>query len=229
MCGDVVRNPKYSFFQKAVIVLYICLAALIVLLPIFWLFKKTQNGWGPDAAIVVLTLTFIVVIIIIVGGVGIGLGIDYAIRHHRLIFREPMPGSWGEKIIKLWGYTITAVGKKEEHMPIIQKASVAIQTELITIPEKAKRRGRKPSFPLPKWIEVALIWELRDPIFDTFSLSDIIAQKLGTASNGEPIIGDGAYYGTWRIPAIREINRLGLTSSPLSENLQGQGEVKELV
>ena len=94
------------------------------------------------------------------------------------------------------------------------------------IPEKAKRRGRRPTFTLTRWMDVALVWELRDPNFHTFSLSDVISQKLGKAPNGAPIMGDGVYYSTWRIPAIREINRLKLTSRPLSEDLQSDDKEK---
>jgi len=167
-----------------------------------------------------LTLTFIEVVVIVAGGMGIGLCIDYAIRRRKFIFRSPQPGNWVERTIKMWGYNVTAqLEKKEESIVSLSEVNDTIPIVGTPIPEKAKRRGRKPVFPITRWMEVALIWELRDPIFDAFSLSDVIAQKLGTATNGEPIIGDGAYYATWRIPAIQEINRLGLTSRPLSENL----------
>ena len=74
-----------------------------------------------------------------------------------------------------------------------------------------------------------MVWELRDPNFDIFSLSDVISQKLGVTANGEPIIGDGAYYATWRILAIREINRLELTKIPLSEDLRSGDKVERII
>jgi hypothetical protein len=250
----IAQIQKYSFSRKAVILFYIGLSALIVLAPLIWLFDTIQIHWGEDAAIIVLTLTFIVVIVIVVGSMGIGLCIDYAICRRKLIFHSPKPGNWIERVIKMWGHNLTDPPKKEEKCflpcPAISRTCYnmagplgpeaksvltdpgASNTKPIKggpIPERAKRRGRRPSFPLPKWMEVALVWELRDPIFDTFTLSDVIAQKLGKTANGEPIISDGAYYATWRLPAIQEINRLGLTSRPLSEDLQSNDEVKELL
>jgi hypothetical protein len=250
----IARIRKYSFSRKAVILFHIGLSALIVLAPLIWLFDKIQIQWGEDAAIIVLTLTFIVVIVIVAGSMGIGLCIDYAICRRKYIFHSPKPGNWVERVIKMWGHNLTDSPKKEAKCflpclstsricynmadpPDLEPKSVltdpgASNTKPITgepIPERAKRRGRRPSFPLPRWMEVALVWELRDPIFDTFTLSDVISQKLGKAPNGEPIIGDGAYYATWRLPAIQEINRLGLTSCPLSEDLQSNDEVKELL
>lgn len=250
----MARIQKYSSSRKAVILFHVGLSALTVLVPLIWLFDKIQIHWGEDAAIVVLTLTFIVIIIIVAGGMAIGLGIDYAIRRRKFIFRSPKPGNWVERTIKIWGHTVTDPPRKEEKCllpcPAISRtcynqadhpeteekaelpASGANNSKPIPgepIPERAKRRGRRPSFPLPRWMEVALVWELRDPIFDTFTLSGIISQKLGKAPNGEPIIGDGAYYATWRLPAIREINRLGLTNNPLSEDLQSNDEVRELL
>jgi hypothetical protein len=250
----IAQIRKYSFSRKAVILFHIGLSALIVLAPLIWLFDTIQIHWGEDAAIIVLTLTFIVVIVIVAGSMGIGLCIDYAICRRKFIFHSPKPGNWVERVIRIWGHNLADPPKKEakcflpcpvtsqtcttviDH-PKLAPKSVLANPEASTIkpiagepiPERAKRRGRRPSFPLPRWMDVALVWELRDPIFDTFTLSDVISQKLGKAPNGEPIIGDGAYYATWRLPAIREINRLGLTNHPLSEDLQSNDEVRELL
>ena len=227
MSIQLVGISKYLFSRKVVIFFFIIVAALIVLAPLLWLFEKIQNGWGQDAAIVVLTLTFIVVIIIVAGGMGIGLCVDCAIRRRKFIFRSPQSGNWIERTRQIWGHNMPNLSDAEDQLvpdvPDVEGTMLIISEPL---PVKAKRRGRRPTFPLPRWMEVALVWELRDPIFDTFTLSDVISQKLGTAANGEPIIGDGAYYATWRILAIQEINRLGLTSRPLSEDLQISDKLK---
>lgn len=227
MFRKVTRKPKYTFKQQAVIFLHFLLSALAVLAPMSWLFDKIQNHWGSDAAIVVTSFTFIIVIIIVSCGMCIGICIDFAIRRRKFVFRSPQAGGWVERIIKMWGYTLSYLPEEEEQMLGTEKHSAATTPESgeplpsagILIPEKPIRRGRRVTYPLPKWIEVALMWELRDPLFDNFTLSDVIAQKIGTAPNGEPIIGDGAYR-RMRLRAIREINRLGLTNNPLSEKLR---------
>jgi hypothetical protein len=247
----IARIQNYSSSRKAVILFHICLSALTVLVPLIWLFDKIEIRWGEDAAIVSLTLAFIMVIFIVAGGMGFGLCVDYAIRRRLFIFRSPKPGNWVERTIKIWGHNLTDLPKKEATCSLpcpvtsrachnltdlsekgatlvsaIPEANEPIPFTGEPIPEKAKRRGRRPTFTLTRWMDVAMVWELRDPNFHTFSLSDVISQKLGTATNGSPIMGDGVYYSTWRIPAIREINRLKMTSRPLSEDLRSDDKEK---
>jgi hypothetical protein len=69
------------------------------------------------------------------------------------------------------------------------------------------RRGRKPTFPLERWIPIALKWENRDPIRDAFTLGELIAEHLGTNSDGSPIVSEQTYYSVWRQRAINEIRQ----------------------
>ena len=69
------------------------------------------------------------------------------------------------------------------------------------------RRGRKPTFPLERWIPIAMKWENRDPIRDAFTLGELIAEHLGTNSDGSPVVSEQTYYSIWRKRAMNEIRR----------------------
>jgi len=79
--------------------------------------------------------------------------------------------------------------------------------EVLTIINRPKRRGRKPTFPLEAWLPIAAKWENRDPIRDAFTLEDLIRESLGENSDGSPVVSAQSYYSTWRERAMEELQR----------------------
>ena len=193
------NTSKYSFFQKAFILFCIAVFVLVLILPMIWFFEGIEARWGSSIGVGNYTLMYIAIFTFATICIAISLSIDYAIRHRKLLFRSPQPGSWAELIMAIWIYTNPCSS--------------------FQLSEKAKRRGRKSAFTLDEWNEVTLKWEQRDQTRNDFTLGDVIKEKLGMTINKEPIVSESTYYKIWRIRSIRDINHRQLTKSPLSEDL----------
>jgi hypothetical protein len=219
MSQTFIRHPKYSRKQWAVLLFCLKVSALLVCVPLFWLFYKMRLNWGDDIAHIILAFVSFGLLVVVLMGAGIGLAIDYAIRRRKFIFRDPQPGSRIYGMVRVWGYDILETQASElEPPPPDTKTLPDLPDEPYTLPEKARRKGRKPQFNVKDWAKVALKWEQRDPTFDLFTLEQVICQELGKHPNGAPIMSEKAYRGTWRIRAIRYINQHGLAKKPLSED-----------
>jgi hypothetical protein len=112
-----------------------------------------------------------------------------------------------EIILYLWGFELKCEAIAE--IPPLPPPPISIpeMEEIMVAPHKPRRRGRKPTFPLERWLPIAAQWENRDPIRDAFTLGELIAEHLGTNSDGTPIVSEQAYYTTWRPRAIPELQR----------------------
>ena len=81
--------------------------------------------------------------------------------------------------MNLWGYELKE--KDANQNPTITPEPQMIESfDLFNMPT---RRGRKPTFPLERWIPIAMKWENRDPIRNAFTLGELIAEHLGTNTN----------------------------------------------
>jgi hypothetical protein len=196
----------------------------------FWIYNNLIASWGELAAQALLTVVLILTLSIMAASFGGAYILDRSIRQRRFIFTDPKPGTWAERILQIWGYQIQI----ETEAPAAPANSVAESVpaeastgEIIYIPEKPKRLGRRPDFTVEGWIKVALRWELRDPQFDAFSLSEVIGQELGTNADGSPIMSEQSYYKKWRLKAVREINRRHLSTSLIPEKLREKPRGKQ--
>lgn len=197
------RSRKHGLIQKALLVALLVVAVMVVSASINWTYLKMKSGVGEEAAQVAVALQVIIVLILAATSLGFTYLMDWAIRRQRFIFRTPIKGGCVKAILRIWGYQIRC-----QEQPGIQTAAVL---DLSTAPElmldKPKRRGRKPTFPLDRWLPIAAKWENRDPIRDAFTLGELIAQHLGTNPDGTPIVSEQTYYTTWRSRAIKELQR----------------------
>jgi hypothetical protein len=203
----IFRPRKYGPIQKVLLVSILIGAILVVLQSVNWAYHKIQGGVGEEAAQVTVALQVVVVLILIMTGLGLAYLMDWAIRRQRFIFRTPpQQGSCAEAIVRIWGYDVHC--QEETDLPAIPALDLPINAETYPIlPEKPKRRGRKPTFPLDRWLPIAAKWESRDPILDAFTLGELIAEHLGTNPDGTPIVSEQTYYTTWRPRAIKELQR----------------------
>ena len=107
--------------------------------------------------------------------------------------------------MNLWGYELKAKETLQTttNVPALEPQMIE-PFDLFTVPA---RRGRKPTFPLERWLPIAAQWENRDPIRDAFTLGELIAEHLGTNSDGSPIVSEQTYYSVWRQRAIEELQQ----------------------
>ncbi len=202
----IFRPRKYGPIQKVSLVSILIGAILVVLLSVNWAYHKIQNGVGEEVAQVTVSLQVVAVLVLIMIGLGLAILVDWAIKHQRFIFRTPQEGSCAEFIVRIWGYDVQC--QEETNLPPIPAPDLSIHTEAYPVPpDKPKRRGRKPTFPLERWLPITAKWENRDPILDAFTLGELIIEHLGTNPDGTPIVSEQTYYTTWRPRAIKELQR----------------------
>ena len=181
------------------------IAVIIVFLDVIWWYRNFESGLGT--VIAQAAIAYHVIILFVMVGIGVGLGyfMDRMICQRRSIFRNPQKGGWVEIFMHIWGYELQEdKAPKLESQPEQQEPSMIEPFMLLDLPT---RRGRKPTFPLERWIPIALKWENRDPIRDAFTLGELIAEHLGTNSDGSPIVSEQTYYSVWRKRAVNEIRR----------------------
>lgn len=197
-----IRSKKYNSPKKVILLLLLKIAIVGIFLQIVWSYHNLEEGLGTSVAKIVIAYHVVFLMLLVLGGIGLGHWIDQMIRLKRSIFHDPQKGSWTEAFMNLWGYEV-----KEKETPQTQQTS-ASEMELVkpfdpfNLPT---RRGRKPTFPLERWIPIAMKWENRDPIRDAFTLGELIAEHLGTNSDGSPIVSEQTYYSVWRQRAMDEI------------------------
>lgn len=181
------------------------IALIGIFLQITWSYHSLETGLGAAVAQVAIAYHVVFLLILVAAGIGLGHWIDQLIRLKRSIFHHPQKGSWTEAFMNLWGYELK---EKETTQTKIDASTPEPQMiepfDLFNMPA---RRGRKPTFPLERWLPIAMKWENRDPIRDAFTLGELIAEHLGTNSDGSPIVSEQTYYSVWRRRAIDEVRR----------------------
>ena len=184
-----------------ILIVLLKIALIGILLHITWSYHNLETGLGTAVAQVAIMYHVVLLMILVAVGIGLGLWIDRMIRLRSSIFHDPPKGSWTEAFMNLWGYELK---EKDANQIAAPEPQMIEPFDLFTMPA---RRGRKPTFPLERWIPIAMKWENRDTIRDAFTLGELIAEHLGTNSDGSPIVSEQTYYSVWRQRAIDEIRR----------------------
>lgn len=196
---SLIRAKKYGSPKKMILLALLKIALVGIFLQITWSYHSLENGLGKAVAQVAIMYHVVLLSILVAAGIGLGHWIDQMIRLKRSIFHDPPKGGWTEAFMNLWGYELK---EKDANQTTATEPQMIESFDLFNMPT---RRGRKPTFPLERWIPIAMKWENRDPIRDAFTLGELIAEHLGTNSDGSPIVSEQTYYSVWRQRAMDEI------------------------
>ena len=199
----LIRAKKYGSPKKMILLALLKIALVGLVLQITWSYNSLESGLGAAVAQVAIMYHVVLLMILVVAGIGLGHWIDQLIRMKRSIFHHPQKGSWTEAFMNLWGYEL----KEKDAVLTLTSPTEPQIIEPFDLFNMPARRGRKPTFPLERWIPIAMKWENRDPIRDAFTLGELIAEHLGTNSDGSPIVSEQTYYSIWRQRAMDEIRR----------------------
>ena len=195
---------KSALIKKLILLFFFFSACMVVFLDITWSYRIFASGMGTRLAQAVIAYHVVLLLGMVAVGIGLGYWVDRMIRQKKSIFSSPNKGSWTEVFMKLWGHE--SIGEENTPLEIDSVPEPNPDTrepfELLDLPA---RRGRKPTFPLERWLPIAVQWENRDPIRDAFTLAELISDHLGTNADGSPIVSEQTYYSTWRPRAIAEI------------------------
>jgi hypothetical protein len=197
---------KYGFLKKVTLAFFILIACLIVFLDVRWSYHAFESGMGTPMAQVAIAYHVLLLLGMIVAGVVLGHRLDQMMSQRRSIFHSPARGSWTETLMNLWGYEVKSEDQITEKINSVPSAEQDAADDMVLL-DLPTRRGRKPTFPLERWLPITLQWENRDPIRDAFTLGELISEHLGTNPDGSPIVSEQTYYSTWRPRAIAELRR----------------------
>lgn len=200
---SLIKAKKYGSPKKMILLALLKFSLVGIFLQITWSYHSLESGLGAAMAQVAIMYHVVLLMILVVAGIGLGHWIDQLICLKRSIFHHPQKGSWTEAFMNLWGYEL----KEKQALPTETIAPEPQMIEPFDLFNMPARRGRKPTFPLERWIPIAMKWENRDPIRDAFTLGELIAEHLGTNSDGSPIVSEQTYYSVWRQRAMDEIRR----------------------
>jgi hypothetical protein len=200
---SLIRAKKYGSPKKMILLALLKIALVGLFLQLTWSYHSLESGLGAAVAQVAIMYHVVLLMILVVVGIGLGHWIDQMICRKKSIFHHPQKGSWTEAFMNLWGHEL----KEKEAVQTQTTAPEPQMIESFDLFNMPTRRGRKPTFPLERWIPIAMKWENRDPIRDAFTLGELIAEHLGTNSDGSPIVSEQTYYSVWRQRAIDEIRR----------------------
>jgi len=175
-----------------------------VFLPIAWVYKKLKLGIGMDVAQITLTFAMVILLGIILAGMGLAYFVDRAIQKQSFIFRALKPGTWVNALIGAWGFVL--VEEQPEDGTIPTQNPVPEVEDLLAVLNRPRRRGRKPTYSIDRWKRIVLKWENRDPLRDTMTLADLLAEEFGTYADGSPKMTEQSYY-DWRNRVFAELKK----------------------
>ncbi len=201
----IFRSKKYGPIQKVMLYLSLIGAGLLVFVPVAWAYHKIQMGVGVEVAQTVLAFEVAFLLVLTFTGFALGYLMDWAIRHRRFVFHAPQQGGWIETLIRLWGYELNCCDQAGE-FPASFSDKSQNKDEILALINRPRRRGRKPTFSIDQWKRVVLKWENRDPLRDTFTLSELLAEQFGTYADGSPRMADQSYY-AWRDRVLVELQQ----------------------
>ena len=209
----VFRARKYGSIKKMILLTLLMIAIVVVYLDVAWSYQSFESGMGAGMAQVAIAYHVVLLLGMAAAGVGLGHWVDLRICQKRSIFHSPRKGSWTEAFMNLWGYELESEEETASGIDTISKTNPGMIEPFVLL-DLPTRRGRKPTFPLERWLPIAVKWENRDPIRDAFTLGELISEHLGINSDGSPIVSEQTYYSIWRPRAIAELRQLAKSKRP---------------
>lgn len=215
----VSRGGKRSLGKNLVLALILLGAGLFVLIPIVWVYRIIDSGMGDGLAQITITFAIVILSAVVLAGIGIGYFIDKAIRRQRFIFQSPQPDGWIGTLIRLWGFTLVERQPEDTVQPL--QASLVEAEEALAMLNRPRRRGRKPTYSIERWKRIVLRWENRDPLRDTMTLADLLAEEFGTHADGSPRMTEQSYY-DWRDRVFAELKKEAESAGIAGKNPRGK-------
>ena len=195
------NNPKPQ--QNFLLAKIFLTGIVLILVPLLWISNQLSLVLGPNGAQAVLVLGFIIIFLLIGLGTGLWYLVDHAIAQRKSVFNTDTPGKFASFLMLIMGYELV----DDEETLSAEEYGTNLGKPAGKVMRKKSRPGRKPTFPLERWLPIAQKWESRDPLVDAFTLGELISEHLGTNADGSPAMTEQSYYNLWRDLALAELER----------------------
>ncbi len=199
MSQETTENNHFSpFYLKMGLLVVLLTSGAIIIYSVNWIYDKILDRLGLDIAEVVVAFLAVLIVILILLGFGAGLGADQIVRRHKVQTHRIYRALRRSRVLRsLWQYIGPTAPKENAERPAI---------EVISIPERPPRRGRRPTYSLDRWVRVVHAWENRDPLRNTMTLAEFLAEEFGTYADGSPQMSENSYY-EWRKKVFLELHK----------------------
>lgn len=199
------KSDKHTHMHpalKKVLIFILIMTGSIILTSQVWVYNKIHQSFGQELAQVISAFLSILILALVVTGVRAGISMDRLIRQGRVVrWRIYRSFRQVQRFLSLLGYddflyevTKTSTGNLPDHQ------------EVLTILNRAPRRGRPPTYSLDRWKRVVLAWENRDPLRNPLTLADFLSEEFGTYADGSPRMSENSYY-DWRKKVFDELRK----------------------
>ena len=128
-----------------------------------------------------------------------------AIRKRKFIFHTPQPGSWEDKLIRVWGFELIEDHPRTSLIPEPDQNLDGANETLVNM-NGPNNRGRRPIYSIDQWEPVVLKWENHDSFRDTRTLTKYLGDEFGTNADGSPKMSEQSFY-DWRKRVHAELKK----------------------
>ena len=181
---------------RKVLLFALLTGGIAIVVSMLWVFQRIDSSLGDDLAEVAVALTSVLVMALVVIGMRVGLSVDRYVRLRRLEkFRIYQSSHQVRQLCSLLGYG--------ECAPTTTAPDGA---QLLALMEKPKHRGRPPTYGIDRWKKVVLAWENRDPLRNSLTLAEFLAEQFGVYADGSPRMSENSYY-DWRKKVVEEMRK----------------------
>jgi hypothetical protein len=192
------NNRILPIYLKLGLLLVLLISGMDIFYSVNWIYHRIHDRFGPEIAEVVVAFLTVLIVLLILFGFGVGFGTD------RILRRQKIQALWIYRSLKrsmvirsLWGYIVPNRQMENPGLPAV---------ETISLPQRAPRRGRRPTYSLDRWMRVVQAWENRNTDYNTMTLSEFLAEEFGIYADGSPRMSENSYY-DWRKKVFRELRK----------------------
>jgi hypothetical protein len=192
------NNHIHPVYLRVGLFFVLLTSGTLIFYSVNWMYHRIRDRLGFEIAEVVVAFLMILIVILILFGFGAGVGAGQILRQRKI------QALWIYRSLKryrvmrsLWRH-IKPNGRMED--------ARLSAVEAISIPERPPRRGRRPTHSLERWARVVQVWENRDTLRNTMTLSEFLAEEFGTYADGSPQMSENSYY-EWRKRVFTELRK----------------------
>lgn len=203
--------------RKLLLILLIIGLGIIVVSVLEFLYRIAKSSLGSGLAIVVVAGVTIGILFMVLVGIGMASVIELAICSRTLIFKsKPMPGSWLDLFLKLWGSSVEFPMPEPEPIPSDEMPPDITMNdveELLLLIEQRKRGGKKSIHSDDVQFRTVRDWMILQSRGTSITLQQFLEERFGVAPHtGMPLVPNPTFYG-WRRKFLSELEKYKKTQS----------------
>lgn len=218
MSQELSGRGGSGFTKRKLLLIFLIIGMGIIVVSVLeFLYRIAKSSLGGGLAIVVVAGVTIVILFMILVGIGLGSAIELAICRRALVFKsKPIPGSWLDLFLKLWGSSGEFPMPEPESIPSDEMPTDITMNDvegLLLLIEQRKRGGKKSSHSDDIQFRAVRDWMILQSHGTSITLQQFLEERFGVAPHtGMPLVPNPTFYG-WRRKFLSELEKYKKTQS----------------